>query len=168
MSDVCLNCLYVEAMLQHWALLCLLKKALESSASCLGCWLLAEMNSRWWSELFLRLLGRSHLLNNLLVLRVWRLHLSQEARLLEPGAGSLPRNCPVPWSRARSTKEEVAAVEPCVLHSPGMDGREMDFYEDYESPFDFNTGVNKNYLYLSPSGNTSPPGSPTLQKFGNS
>nr|XP_014334558.1 PREDICTED: tumor protein D52 isoform X2 [Bos mutus] len=47
-----------------------------------------------------------------------------------------------------------------------MDGREMDFYEDYESPFDFNTGVNKNYLYLSPSGNTSPPGSPTLQKFG--
>ncbi|KAB0359426.1 hypothetical protein FD755_016870 [Muntiacus reevesi] len=49
-----------------------------------------------------------------------------------------------------------------------MDGREMDFYEDYESPFDFNTGVNKNYLYLSPSGNTSPPGSPTLQKFGNS
>ena len=62
----------------------------------------------------------------------------------------------------------MAAVEPCVLHSPGMDGREMDFYEDYESPFDFNTGVNKNYLYLSPSGNTSPPGSPTLQKFGNS
>ena len=59
-------------------------------------------------------------------------------------------------------------VEPCVLQSPGMDGREMDFYEDYESPFDFNTGVNKNYLYLSPSGNTSPPGSPTLQKFGNS
>ena len=49
-----------------------------------------------------------------------------------------------------------------------MDGSEMDFYEDYESPFDFNTGVNKNYLYLSPSGNTSPPGSPTLQKFGNS
>ncbi|XP_007185156.1 tumor protein D52 isoform X2 [Balaenoptera acutorostrata] len=47
-----------------------------------------------------------------------------------------------------------------------MDGREMDFYEDYQSPFDFNTGVNRNYLYLSPSGNTSPPGSPTLQKFG--
>ncbi|KAM9050317.1 LOW QUALITY PROTEIN: tumor protein D52-like [Megaptera novaeangliae] len=45
-------------------------------------------------------------------------------------------------------------------------GREMDFYEDYQSPFDFNTGVNRNYLYLSPSGNTSPPGSPTLQKFG--
>ncbi|XP_014640471.1 PREDICTED: tumor protein D52 isoform X2 [Ceratotherium simum simum] len=46
-----------------------------------------------------------------------------------------------------------------------MDCRDMDFYEDYESPFDFNTGVNKNYLYLSPSGNSSPPGSPTLQKF---
>ncbi|XP_045370108.1 tumor protein D52 isoform X7 [Camelus bactrianus] len=42
----------------------------------------------------------------------------------------------------------------------------MEFYEDYQSPFDFNTGVNKNYLYLSPSGNASPPGSPALQKFG--
>ncbi|XP_004680077.1 PREDICTED: tumor protein D52 [Condylura cristata] len=47
-----------------------------------------------------------------------------------------------------------------------MDCREMDFYEDYQSPFDFDAGVNKNYLYLSPSGNLSPPGSPTLQKFG--
>ncbi|XP_024587205.1 tumor protein D52 isoform X1 [Neophocaena asiaeorientalis asiaeorientalis] len=47
-----------------------------------------------------------------------------------------------------------------------MDSREMDFYEDYQSPFDFNTGVNRNYLYLYPSENTSPPGSPTLQKFG--
>ncbi|XP_029779155.1 tumor protein D52 [Suricata suricatta] len=45
-----------------------------------------------------------------------------------------------------------------------MDCREMDFYEDYQSPFDFDTGVNKNYLYLSPSGNWSPSGSPTLQK----
>lgn len=43
----------------------------------------------------------------------------------------------------------------------------MDLYEDYQSPFDFDTGVNKNYLYLSPSGNSSPPGSPT-QIFGNS
>ncbi|XP_045862034.1 tumor protein D52 isoform X3 [Meles meles] len=47
-----------------------------------------------------------------------------------------------------------------------MDCGEMDFYEDYQSPFDFDTGVNKNYLYLSPSGNSSPSGSPTLQKFG--
>ncbi|XP_004393783.1 PREDICTED: tumor protein D52 isoform X1 [Odobenus rosmarus divergens] len=47
-----------------------------------------------------------------------------------------------------------------------MDCREMDFYEDYQSPFDFDTGVNKNYLYLSPSGNSSPSGSPTLQKCG--
>lgn len=46
-----------------------------------------------------------------------------------------------------------------------MDCRDMDLYEDYESPFDFDTGVNKNYLYLSPSGNSSPPGSPT-QLFG--
>ncbi|XP_034524126.1 tumor protein D52 isoform X4 [Ailuropoda melanoleuca] len=47
-----------------------------------------------------------------------------------------------------------------------MNCREMDFYEDYQSPFDFDAGVNKNYLYLSPSGNSSPSGSPTLQKFG--
>ncbi|XP_015341382.1 tumor protein D52 isoform X3 [Marmota monax] len=46
-----------------------------------------------------------------------------------------------------------------------MDCRDMDLYEDYQSPFDFDTGVNKNYLYLSPSGNSSPPGSPT-QIFG--
>ncbi|XP_073924854.1 tumor protein D52 isoform X7 [Castor canadensis] len=46
-----------------------------------------------------------------------------------------------------------------------MDSRDMDLFEDYQSPFDFDTGVNKNYLYLSPSGNLSPPGSPT-QKFG--
>ncbi|XP_031232185.1 tumor protein D52 isoform X2 [Mastomys coucha] len=42
-----------------------------------------------------------------------------------------------------------------------MDSRDMELYEDYESPFDFDSGVNKNYLYLSPSGNASPPGSPT-------
>uniref|UniRef100_A0A0D9RLP0 Tumor protein D52 n=1 Tax=Chlorocebus sabaeus TaxID=60711 RepID=A0A0D9RLP0_CHLSB len=47
-----------------------------------------------------------------------------------------------------------------------MDCREMDLGEDYQSPFDFEAGVNKSYLYLSPSGNSSPPGSPTLQKFG--
>ncbi|KAG3273982.1 tumor protein D52 isoform X7 [Ictidomys tridecemlineatus] len=46
-----------------------------------------------------------------------------------------------------------------------MDCPDMDLYEDYQSPFDFDTGVNKNYLYLSPSGNSSPPGSPT-QIFG--
>lgn len=49
-----------------------------------------------------------------------------------------------------------------------MDAREMELYEDYQSPFDFDAGVNKKYLYLSPSGNPSPPGSPTtLQKLGN-
>uniref|UniRef100_A0A8D2I0S2 Tumor protein D52 n=1 Tax=Urocitellus parryii TaxID=9999 RepID=A0A8D2I0S2_UROPR len=46
-----------------------------------------------------------------------------------------------------------------------MDCPDTDLYEDYQSPFDFDTGVNKNYLYLSPSGNSSPPGSPT-QIFG--
>lgn len=49
-----------------------------------------------------------------------------------------------------------------------MDSREMELYEDYQSPFDFDAGVDKKYLYLSPSGNPSPPGSPTtLQTFGN-
>ncbi|XP_021406255.1 tumor protein D52 isoform X2 [Lonchura striata] len=42
----------------------------------------------------------------------------------------------------------------------------MDLYEDYKSPFDFNAGVNRNYLYLSPGINLSPPGSPTLAKTG--
>ncbi|XP_012867954.1 PREDICTED: tumor protein D52 isoform X1 [Dipodomys ordii] len=42
-----------------------------------------------------------------------------------------------------------------------MDCGDLDFSEDYQSPFDFDTGVNKNYLYLSPSSNASPPGSPT-------
>ncbi|XP_005392120.1 PREDICTED: tumor protein D52 isoform X3 [Chinchilla lanigera] len=46
-----------------------------------------------------------------------------------------------------------------------MDHRDPDLCEDYQSPFDFDTGVNKSYLYLSPSGNSSPPGSPT-PKFG--
>ncbi|XP_051825952.1 tumor protein D52 isoform X2 [Antechinus flavipes] len=54
----------------------------------------------------------------------------------------------------------------CAVHIPGMDRGEMDLYEDYKSPFDFDSGMNKNYLYLSPSVNTSPPGSPTLQTFG--
>ncbi|XP_074135050.1 tumor protein D52 isoform X1 [Sminthopsis crassicaudata] len=53
-----------------------------------------------------------------------------------------------------------------AVHIPGMDRGEMDLYEDYKSPFDFDSGMNKNYLYLSPSVNTSPPGSPTLQSFG--
>ncbi|XP_016006961.2 tumor protein D52 isoform X6 [Rousettus aegyptiacus] len=48
-----------------------------------------------------------------------------------------------------------------------MASREMELDEDYQSPFDFDAGVNEKYLYLSPSGNPSPPGSPTLpQKFG--
>lgn len=49
-----------------------------------------------------------------------------------------------------------------------MASREMELDEDYQSPFDFDAGVNEKYLYLSPSGNPSPPGSPTPpQKFGN-
>lgn len=44
---------------------------------------------------------------------------------------------------------------------------DMDLAEDYKSPFDFNSGVDRNYLYLSPGINLSPPGSPTLTKPGN-
>ncbi|XP_066234931.1 tumor protein D52 isoform X3 [Saccopteryx leptura] len=47
-----------------------------------------------------------------------------------------------------------------------MDLGEMELDEDYQSPFDFAAGVNKNYLYLSPSGHPSPPGSPVLQRLG--
>lgn len=50
----------------------------------------------------------------------------------------------------------------------GMDWLDMDLYEDYKSPFDFNTGVNRNYLYLSPCLTLSPPGSPVLKNSGNS
>ncbi|XP_019383378.1 PREDICTED: tumor protein D52 isoform X2 [Gavialis gangeticus] len=46
----------------------------------------------------------------------------------------------------------------------GKDQKDMDPYEDYKSPFDFNAGVNRNYLYLSPNVNVSPPESPALKK----
>ncbi|CAH6777256.1 Tpd52 [Phodopus roborovskii] len=45
-----------------------------------------------------------------------------------------------------------------------MDSSDTELYEDYQSPFNFDSGVNKNYLYLSPSGNMSPTGSP-VQNF---
>ncbi|XP_070796582.1 tumor protein D52-like isoform X6 [Pituophis catenifer annectens] len=47
-----------------------------------------------------------------------------------------------------------------------MDWRDMDLYEDYKSPFDFDTGVNKNYLYLLPRMTFSPPESPVLKNSG--
>ncbi|KAH0617620.1 hypothetical protein JD844_016053 [Phrynosoma platyrhinos] len=43
------------------------------------------------------------------------------------------------------------------------DWLETDLYEDYKSPFNFDTGVNRNYLYLSPSMTFSPPDSPVLK-----
>ncbi|XP_048696987.1 tumor protein D52 isoform X6 [Caretta caretta] len=54
------------------------------------------------------------------------------------------------------------------MHSElsGMDWRDTDLHEDYKSPFDFNSGINKNYLYLSPSINISPPGSPVQKNSG--
>ncbi|MBN3295358.1 TPD52 protein, partial [Amia calva] len=43
----------------------------------------------------------------------------------------------------------------------------MDLQEEYKSPFDFERGVNANYLYLSPSLSVTPPGSPGLTAKGN-
>ncbi|XP_066571992.1 tumor protein D52 isoform X3 [Amia ocellicauda] len=42
----------------------------------------------------------------------------------------------------------------------------MDLQEEYKSPFDFERGVNANYLYLSPSLSVTPPGSPGLTAKG--
>lgn len=41
--------------------------------------------------------------------------------------------------------------------------------QEYKSPFDFEQGVNSSYLYLSPSFNVTPPGSPqvTVRARGN-
>ncbi|EHB07063.1 Tumor protein D52 [Heterocephalus glaber] len=52
-----------------------------------------------------------------------------------------------------------------MQEASGINHRDTDSYEDYQLPFDFHAGVNKNYPYLSPSGNSSPPGSPT-EKLG--
>ncbi|KAE8599077.1 hypothetical protein XENTR_v10017051 [Xenopus tropicalis] len=43
-----------------------------------------------------------------------------------------------------------------------MDSGDFDLQEDYKSPFNFDSGVNTNYLYLSPRPNATPPDSPTL------
>ncbi|KAM8966278.1 tumor protein D52-like isoform 1-T1 [Pelodytes ibericus] len=43
-----------------------------------------------------------------------------------------------------------------------MDMREMDLQDDYKSPFNFESGVNRNYLFLSPHLSNTPPDSPTL------
>lgn len=67
------------------------------------------------------------------------------------------------WPEAEG---HTVVTTPCALHS-GKDLGAMEPDEDYQSPFDFAAGVNKEYLYLSPSGNPSPPGSPVLQKVGN-
>ncbi|XP_030645380.1 tumor protein D52 [Chanos chanos] len=42
----------------------------------------------------------------------------------------------------------------------------MDPVEDYESPFDFEQGLNTSYLYLSPSENLTPPDSPAVSLRG--
>lgn len=39
--------------------------------------------------------------------------------------------------------------------------------EEYESPFNFEQGVNTSYLYLSPKENFTPPGSPVTSVKGN-
>lgn len=43
----------------------------------------------------------------------------------------------------------------------------MEPLEDYQSPFDFEQGVNTNYLYLSPAFSDTPPSSPAVKRRGN-
>ncbi|KAG8441905.1 hypothetical protein GDO86_010909 [Hymenochirus boettgeri] len=45
-----------------------------------------------------------------------------------------------------------------------MDSRDIDLQDEYKSPFNFDSGVNTNYLYLSPPVNATPPDSPTLPR----
>ncbi|CAI9534541.1 unnamed protein product [Staurois parvus] len=42
-----------------------------------------------------------------------------------------------------------------------MDSREYDPQDEYKSPFNFDCGVNRNYLFLSPRLSNTPPDSPT-------
>ncbi|XP_018413047.1 PREDICTED: tumor protein D52 isoform X3 [Nanorana parkeri] len=42
-----------------------------------------------------------------------------------------------------------------------MDSREFDLQDEYKSPFNFDCGVNRNYLFLSPRLSNTPPDSPT-------
>ncbi|KAM4687377.1 tumor protein D52-like isoform 1-T1 [Discoglossus pictus] len=44
-----------------------------------------------------------------------------------------------------------------------MDSKEIDLQDDYKSPFNFDCGVNRNYLFLSPRLNDTPPDSPILR-----
>ncbi|XP_060631507.1 tumor protein D52 isoform X1 [Anolis sagrei] len=46
------------------------------------------------------------------------------------------------------------------------DWLDTDLYEDYKSPFNFDSGVNRSYLYLFPSMTFSPPDSPVLKNSG--
>ncbi|XP_072007753.1 tumor protein D52 isoform X1 [Engystomops pustulosus] len=45
-----------------------------------------------------------------------------------------------------------------------MDSKDFDLQDDYKSPFNFDCGVNRNYLFLSPRLSSTPPDSPT--RFG--
>ncbi|XP_040288118.1 tumor protein D52 isoform X1 [Bufo bufo] len=45
-----------------------------------------------------------------------------------------------------------------------MDSKDFDLQDDYKSPFNFDSGVNRNYLFLSPRLSNTPPDSPT--RFG--
>ncbi|XP_015212509.2 tumor protein D52 isoform X2 [Lepisosteus oculatus] len=47
-----------------------------------------------------------------------------------------------------------------------MDFSSTETPEDYKSPFNFERGVNTNYLYLSPSDSVTPPGSPVFSAKG--
>ncbi|OXB61541.1 hypothetical protein ASZ78_010744 [Callipepla squamata] len=69
------------------------------------------------------------------------------------------------WVASGYQKEQCLILKQSVALLSELPG--MDLYEDYKSPFDFNAGVDRNYLYLSPGISLTPPGSPTLSKSGN-
>lgn len=133
--------------------------------------LLTEINSRWRRAL--RLLEISHSLNRpacpegVRALRRKCYAWARKPGSSNPGVDFFSKVPMAIWPEQHPSEEYQTVIKPCVLPLSGTDCRQMDFYEDYQSPFDFDTGVNKNYLYLSPSGNSSPSGSPTLRKSGN-
>ncbi|OXB63969.1 UNVERIFIED_CONTAM: hypothetical protein H355_010175, partial [Colinus virginianus] len=68
------------------------------------------------------------------------------------------------WVASGYQEEQCLILKQRVALLSELPG--MDLYEDYKSPFDFNAGVDRNYLYLSPGISLTPPGSPTLSKSG--
>lgn len=54
-----------------------------------------------------------------------------------------------------------------ILNKNTLQSVSMEPLEEYHSPFDFEQGVNTNYLYLSPAFSDTPPSSPADKTTGN-